>query len=68
MSANSGTCERCFMYQANLPRHMFIEYGVEVNDQVAAEVKRQDDNDKAHRQPTVQDEMVYMGNGPTQPK
>jgi len=63
------SCPECYLVVADMVKHRFIEHGVEISEDAAAELKRKAVADAKKTAENAKIDMVYMGDkGPIQPK
>ena len=63
------SCPECFLVAGDMTKHRYIEHGVEIPDDVAAELKIKAVADAKRTAENAKIDMVYMGDkGPIQPK
>lgn len=56
------------MLQINMPKHRFLEHGVELPEEEVAVIKAKAKADAEKTYKDTKVDMEYMGDGPTQPK
>lgn len=63
------SCPECFLVVADMPKHRFLEHGVELSEEQAMEIIRRAKKDAKQTAENAKIDMVYMGDkGPIQPK
>jgi hypothetical protein len=63
------SCPECYLVVSNMTKHRYIEHGVEIPADEAAELKIRAAADAKQTAENAKIDMVYMGDkGPIQPK
>lgn len=63
------SCPECFLVAGDMTKHRYIEHGVEISEDAAAELKIKAVADAKRTKENAKIDMVYMGDkGPIQPK
>jgi hypothetical protein len=65
---NSGICQTCFMLASQLDKHMRDEHGIVLSSKRESELREISAVDAKKAIAGAKIEMLYMGDGPTQPK
>lgn len=65
---SSGICQHCFLFAAQMEKHLLEEHGIKPSAEREAELREKRIEEQRKITADSKLDMVYIGDGPTQPK